>query len=158
MGLFSKKTDPSTKLGASDKKKQAAVKATPVKAETETKSMKDLYGAPEVSKTKAAAEGVEKKAVFGDAYKIIMKPLVTEKVSGLGALNKYVFAVAKNTNKIEVAKAIKEIYGIKPVGVNVIRMSGKKARYGRISGQRKDWKKAIITLPKGQTIKVYEGV
>jgi len=76
----------------------------------------------------------------------------------LGALNKYVFAVAKNTNKIEVAKAIKEIYGIKPVGVNVIRMSGKKARYGRISGRRKDWKKAIITLPKGETIKVYEGV
>ncbi|MBU0722077.1 50S ribosomal protein L23 [Patescibacteria group bacterium] len=96
--------------------------------------------------------------VHGDAYKIITKPLVTEKVSNLGALNKYVFVVAKNTNKIEVAKAIKEIYGIKPVCVNVIRMSGKKVRYGRISGQKKDWKKAIITLPKGETIKIYEGV
>ncbi|MBI4779241.1 50S ribosomal protein L23 [Candidatus Falkowbacteria bacterium] len=79
----------------------------------------------------------EKKLIYGDAYKTIMKPLVTEKVSGLSVLNKYVFAVAKNANKIEVAKAIKEIYGIKPVGVNVIRMSGKKARYGRISGRRK---------------------
>jgi len=84
--------------------------------------------------------------------------LVTEKVSNLGALNKYVFAVAPKTNKVEVAKAVKEIYGIKPVNVNMIKMAGKKARYGRISGRRKDWKKAIVTLPAGQTIKIYEGV
>ena len=156
MGLFNKKTE---------EKKQPVVKTAKVsndkkteKTETETKSMKDLYGGVEAEKGKQSAKGIIKKTVHGDAYKIIMKPLVTEKVSDLGALNKYAFAVAKNANKIEVAKAIKEIYGIKPVGVNVIRMSGKKARYGRITGKRKDWKKAIITLPKGQTIKIYEGV
>jgi len=66
--------------------------------------------------------------------------------------------VAPKTNKIEVAKAVKEIYGVKPVRVNMIKMAGKQARYGRISGRRKDWKKAIITLPSGQTIKIYEGV
>ena len=156
MGLFNKKTE---------EKKQTAVKTAKVndgkevvKKDTEAKSMKDLYGTVAAGKAKTAVKAGEKKSVFGNAYKIIMKPLVTEKVSGLGVLNKYVFAVAKNTNKIEVAKAIKEIYGIKPVGVNVIRMSGKKARYGRISGRRKDWKKAIVTLPKGETIKIYEGV
>lgn len=156
MGLFSKKTEV---------KKRPAVKAakvndakSAVKTDEEAKSMKDLYSTAEAGKTKAAVKGGGKKSVHGDAYKIVMKPLVTEKVSGLGVLNKYVFAVAKNANKIEVAKAIKEIYSLKPVSVNVIRMSGKKARYGRISGRRKDWKKAIITLPKGQTIKVYEGV
>ncbi|MEI6597320.1 MAG: 50S ribosomal protein L23 [bacterium] len=156
MGLFNKKTET---------KKQPAIKTAKVnnaknvlKAEVETKSMKDLYSGTEAGKAKLAVKGSENKSVHGNAYKIIMKPLVTEKVSGLGALNKYVFSVAKNTNKIEVAKAIKEIYGIKPIGVNVIRMSGKKARYGRISGRRKDWKKAIITLPKGETIKIYEGV
>ena len=156
MGLFNKKTE---------EKKKPAVKAAKVsnaksvaKEETESKSMKDLYGGVEEVKAKQAGKGVVKKSAHGDAYKIIMKPLVTEKVSDLGALNKYVFAVAKNANKIEVAKAIKEVYGIKPVGVNVIRMSGKKARYGRISGRRKDWKKAIVTLPKGETIKIYEGV
>lgn len=156
MGLFNKKIEV---------KKQPAVKTvkvsdakSAVKTGAETKSMKDLYSAVETGKAKPAARPGEKKSVHGNAYKIIMKPLVTEKVSGLGALDKYVFAVAKNTNKIEVAKAIKEIYGIKPVSVNVIRMIGKKARYGRISGRRKDWKKAIITLPKGETIKVYEGV
>ncbi|MDP2736610.1 MAG: 50S ribosomal protein L23 [bacterium] len=155
MGLFSKKTEdkkPAIKAAKVDNDKKA------VKKDAEVKSMKDLYGTAETGKGKVEVKAGEKKSVHGDAYKIIMKPLVTEKVSGLGALNKYVFAVAKNTNKIEVAKAIKEIYGIKPIGVNVIRMSGKKARYGRISGRRKDWKKAIITLPKGETIKVYEGV
>ena len=155
MGLFNKKTEEK-KSAQGGPVSGGQLKAKPVA--TEAKSMKDLYSGAEAAKTKTAAKAGEKKSVFGNAYKIIMKPLVTEKVSGLGALNKYVFAVAKNTNKIEVAKAIKEIYGIKPIGVNVIRMSGKKARYGRISGQRKDWKKAIITLPKGQTIKVYEGV
>jgi large subunit ribosomal protein L23 len=156
MGLFNKKTE---------EKKQSAVKTAKVsndkkneKIEVEAKSMKYLYGGVETEKVKQSAKGVIKKTVHGNAYKIIMKPLVTEKVSDLGALNKYAFAVAKNANKIEVAKAIKEIYGIKPVGVNVIRMSGKKARYGRVTGKRKDWKKAIITLPKGQTIKIYEGV
>src|SRR3990167_3454723 len=65
---------------------------------------------------------------------------------------------ARGANKIEVAKAIKEIYGIKPIGVNIMNRLGKKARYGRVSGRRKDWKKAIITLPKGETMKIYEGV
>lgn len=127
---------------------------------TEAKSMKDLYvaeaGAGE--KAKAGAAAAAKKSVHGNAYKVLLKPLVTEKVSNLGALNKYVFAVAPAANKIEVAKAVAAAYGIKPVNVNIIKMQGKKARYGRISGKRKDWKKAIVTLPAGQTIKVYEGV
>lgn len=148
MPLFRKKTDD---------KKEAATKAKPVEKQA-GKSMKDLYGQAEAGKAEVAAKDSGKKPAYGQAYKIILKPLITEKVSGLGVLNKYVFAVAKNTNKIEVAKAIKEIYGFKPVGVNVIRMSGKKARYGRISGRRKDWKKAIVTLAPGQIIKIYEGV
>ncbi len=168
MSLFGKKIDPSAKLpsikfgagGASDKKKPAAAKDAVIKAEAKTagQSMKDLYSGTESGPSAKLGTSKAKDMVHGDAYKVIMKPLVTEKVSGLGALNKYVFAVANKANKIEVAKAIKQIYGIKPTGVNIIRMEGKKARYGRISGRRKDWKKAIVTLPKGQAIKIYEGV
>lgn len=156
MALFRKKTE--------DQKKPAtAAKATDVKAEkgkTEPKSMKELYSTPSTATAKDAKGKNAKatKTVYGNAYKIIMKPLVTEKVSNLGALNKYAFAVALKANKIEIAKAVKEIYGIKPTGVNVINKIGKKARYGRSSGKRKDWKKAIVTLPEGQTIKLYEGV
>jgi len=146
MALFSKKIED---------KKKSDVKSEKVNAEA--KSMKDLYSAPEISKSKTAKKG-EARAAYGNAYKVLLKPLVTEKVSNLGILNKYVFAVATDANKIEVAKAVKEIYGVSPISVNIINRLGKKARYGRISGKRKDWKKAIVTLPKGETIKIYEGV
>jgi len=160
MSLFGRKIED---------KKKATVKSAPVKdakkAETvkiETQSMKDLYSAAAPVKARGAkvkdGKKPEVRTVYGNAYKVLVKPLVTEKVSNLAVLNKYVFAVARSANKIEVAKAIKEIYGIKPIGVNIMNRLGKKARYGRVSGRRKDWKKAIITLPKGETIKIYEGV
>ncbi len=98
------------------------------------------------------------KRKYDNAYKALIRPLVTEKASVMNSLNKYFFEVAKNANKIEVAKAIQEIYGVKPVSVNIIRMQGKKVGQGRTRGKRKDWKKAIITLKKGESIKVYEGV
>jgi len=146
MAIFSKKIN---------NKKTPEIKSEPAKPEA--KSMKDLYGAAATAKLKEAKAGGVR-AAYGNAYKILIKPLVTEKVSNLGVLNKYVFAVAPGANKIEVAKAVKEVYGIKPLGVNMIKLEGKKARYGRSVGKRKDWKKAIVTLPVGQTIKVYEGV
>lgn len=155
MWIFGKKTED--KKGEAAKTVKVSDAKIAAKTEAETKSMKDLYSAPAAGKTKQAKQGAER-AAYGNAYKILVKPLVTEKVSNLGVLNKYVFVVARDANKIEVAKAIREIYGVKPVGVNVIKMSGKKARYGRINGRRKDWKKAIVTLPAGQTIKIYEGV
>ena len=153
MSIFRKKTEDKTKPAATLKDKAAQ----PAPAKPEVKSMKDLYSATDTVKAKDSKK-VGAVAATGRAYKILVKPLVTEKVSNLGALNKYVFAVAKTANKIEVARAIKEVYGIKPTSVNIINKIGKKARYGRVSGRRKDWKKAIITLPQGQTIKIYEGV
>ncbi len=163
MSIFGKKTEDKAKAAA----KPEPVKGgkAPATEEKKTQSMKDLYSTPAVassaklgtSKSKDVKKG-EVRASYGNAYRILVKPLVTEKVSNLGVLNKYVFAVAPEANKIEIAKAVKEVYGIKPVGVNIINRLGKKARYGRISGWRKDWKKAIVTLPKGQTIKIYEGV
>lgn len=155
MSIFGKKTEDKAKVAA--KTSAAGSVKTAPKAEPAAKSMKDLYGATPTGKAKDAKKG-EVRAAYGNAYKILVKPLVTEKVSNLGALNKYVFAVANGANKIEIAKAIKEIYGIQPTSVNIIKMLGKQARYGKIGGKRKDWKKAIITLPKGQTIKIYEGV
>jgi len=168
MSIFGKKIDPAAKAPSAKPEasvnKKTAVKTVKadngkksVKAEAETKSMKDLYGATSATKVKDEKKGQAREA-YGNAYRILVKPLVTEKVSNLGVLNKYVFAVAGDANKIEIAKAIKEIYGIKPISVNVIKMLGKNARYGKISGKRKDWKKAIITLPKDKTIKIYEGV
>ena len=72
--------------------------------------------------------------------------------------NKYIFVVERSANKIAVAKAIQAIYGVKPLSVNLLNVAGKVVRRGRISGRRKNWRKEIITLAKGETIKIYEGV
>lgn len=143
MGLFSKKKQ--------ETKKKVDTQSAQVSDAKKT-GTKDLYEGDKAKKQ----EKKEKK--YGNAYKILVKPLVTEKGSVMNEENKYIFEVAKIANKIEIAKAIVEVYGIKPASVNIIKIQGKKTRYGKIAGKRKDWKKAIVTLPKGESIKVYEGV
>ncbi len=90
------------------------------------------------------------------AYEILVRPLVTEKASGLAVINQYVFAVQPKANKVEIKKAIEELYGVSPIAVNIIKMRGKHVRYGRTQGRTKNWKKAVITLKKGESIKIYE--
>ncbi len=92
------------------------------------------------------------------AYRVLVRPLITEKATMLGTNSKYVFEVFKDANKIDIANAVEEVYGIRPISVNVVKMLGKRVRRGRTTGRRKDWKKAVVTLPKGKTIQVYEGV
>lgn len=94
----------------------------------------------------------------GQMSGILVKPVVTEKAAAANQFNQYVFMVANKANKIDVAKAVKIFYGIEPVAVNIINVSGKKVTRGRVKGQRSDWKKAIVTLPAGKTIQIYEGV
>ena len=172
MGLFSRKKikdnekkseKKSVKTGSGKKE----IKTEKKKEKTEKKqSMRELYGSRQPSPNKEEAQQSGEKTVavgkgkkkYGNAYRVIVKPLVTEKAANLGSINKYVFEASASVNKIEIAKAIYEIYGIKPTGVNIINMQGKQTRQGRIKGKRKDWKKAIITLPAGKSIKIYEGV
>lgn len=106
---------------------------------------------------KPAVEGsvsIQKRATSD----VIVRPLVTEKSAVLGAANTYIFVVTKQANRIAVRSAIKEMYGITPVRVNIQNVPGKWVRFGRSQGKRSDWKKALVTLPKGKTINVYEGV
>ncbi|OGY89098.1 MAG: 50S ribosomal protein L23 [Candidatus Komeilibacteria bacterium RIFCSPLOWO2_01_FULL_45_10] len=93
-----------------------------------------------------------------DAYRVLLKPLVTEKGTYLGAANKYLFAVSPKVNKIEIKKAIQAVYGVMPLKVNISNLSGKKIRLGRVQGVTKNKKKAIVTLKAGDKIQVYEGV
>lgn len=142
------------------KEKKPAVKKTTKVSDSAKASMKDLYAGDAVKNVKIDDKKETKVKIVnkGNAYRILVKPLITEKASHMGAINKYFFAVSDKANKIEVADAVLEVYGIKPIAVNIISMLGKQKRSGRISGKRKDWKKAIVTLPKGQTINLYEGV
>lgn len=153
MGLFGSKTSKSDKQSANQAKDNASLEKD--KAEkSEATSMKDLYAENEI-KGSAKTKGAVK---FSEVNRLLVKPLVTEKATALATENKYVFVVAKTANKISVAKAIQAVYGIKPVDVNIVNMKGKRVARGRIRGQRKDWKKAIVTLAKGDTIAIYEGV
>ena len=89
---------------------------------------------------------------------VLLRPVVTEKSAILASKNMYVFAVKSSANRISIASAIKAMYDIKPLSVNVINVRGKSVTRGRVAGKRSAWKKAIVTLPKGKTLNIYEGV
>jgi large subunit ribosomal protein L23 len=163
MPLFGKNKPEEKKK---DEKKSAPVKAAKKAGSSAKKSMKDLYGAsqgkvssaPAVKTEEGKPEAKREVSASSSAYRVLLRPLVTEKGSHLGVINKYVFEVDYNANKIEIAKAIETAYGIKPVKVNIIKLAGKVVRRGRTEGRRKNWKKAIVTLPQGKSIQIYEGI
>lgn len=101
---------------------------------------------------------IQKRKFNIDAYKVLVKPLITEKISSMAADGKYGFSVTPEANKILIKKAVGAIYGVNVRAVKIINMQGKSIRYGRQIGKRKDWKKAIVTVAQGEKIEIYEGV
>ena len=79
-------------------------------------------------------------------------PVVTEKSAAALVNGKYTFYVDPNVNKIEVANAVRNKYGVQVADVNILVLKGKQKSRGRIVGKRPDRKKAIVTLVKGQEI------
>jgi len=134
MSLFSKKS----KKPAEDKAPVSAKKATDVPAVK--KEEKHAVATPIGPKTTK------------NAYRVLLRPIITEKATDLSALDKYVFEVALDMNKIEVKKGVKELYGVTVLRVNIIKNMGKEVRYGKSHGRTKNWKKAIVTLKKGDKI------
>ncbi|KPK78801.1 MAG: 50S ribosomal protein L23 [candidate division Zixibacteria bacterium SM23_73] len=91
--------------------------------------------------------------------KIIRIPLVSEKSTNMRINeNKYVFKVDKKANKLEIKRAIEELFKVKVEDVTTMMMHGKPKRLGRFEGRRTDWKKAIVRLKKGETIELFETV
>ena len=164
MGIFDKfkkkfddgqKDDKTDKVSKEKAEAKAKVKADQTKSATVKKEDKVVKTVTD-KKEKKKSDVIRGKTA--QAYKVLVKPLVTEKASNLGVLNKYVFEIATNMNKIEVKKAIRTIYNVEPVKINIAKFKGKNVRYGRVKGKTKSWKKAIITLKPGDKIEVYEGV
>ncbi|MBI2033556.1 MAG: 50S ribosomal protein L23 [Candidatus Liptonbacteria bacterium] len=83
---------------------------------------------------------------------LIKKPWVTEKVTDLNKSGKYVFIVKPSATKNEVKKAVKEIYRVDAVNVNVINRRGKEKRFRNVYSEKSGYKKAIVTLRPGQKI------
>ena len=79
-------------------------------------------------------------------YDIIKKPILSEKTYAEIQNKKYAFEVAKNSNKVEIKKAIEEIFGVKVKSVNTVNVNGKLKRQGKTQGYTSDYKKAYVTL------------
>jgi len=89
---------------------------------------------------------------------IIIRPLVTEKISNLQETeNKVAFVVDRSANKIEIRKAVENKFNVQVKKVATINMKGKMKRLGRFEGRRSNWKKAVVTLREGFTIDFFEG-
>ena len=95
-----------------------------------------------------------------NVHDIIVRPIITENSMDMLADRKYTFEVAKTANKVEIKKAIEEIFpGVKVDKVATMSMLGKIKRMGRSEGRRNNWKKAIVTLTEGsKTIEFFEGL
>jgi len=88
------------------------------------------------------------------AYKILKTPHVAEKATDLVKKNQYVFKVYPKANKIEIKRAIEELYGVNVVSVKIINIPPKRRRLGKVKGWRAGYKKAIVRIKEGQKIEV----
>ncbi len=93
---------------------------------------------------------------------ILIRPIITEKMTELGDKRQYAFEIPIGTNKIEVGKAVEKKFNVKVTSVRTVMVKGKRksqmTRRGRFEGNTKTWKKAIVTLKEGDKIDYFENV
>ena len=90
-------------------------------------------------------------------HDILIRPLVTEKSANLSASeNVYTFEVGLSSNKIEIKRAIQEVFGVRVESVRTLVVRGKARRFGRFSGKRSNWKKAYVCLAAGDSLNFLE--
>jgi len=167
MSIFDKFKKPFEKVGKDQKQAPgvSVVKKTDKDSSVKKKesSEKENQAGVEVQNKIKVSKGSRKietklRDLSGHASGIIIRPLQTEKGTDLTIQSKYLFEVIPGATKSEVKKAIFGIYNVKPISVNMISVSGKAVRFGRITSKRKNKKKAIVTLKLGEKIEVFEGV
>ena len=91
------------------------------------------------------------------SYDVIIRPVITERSMAGAADKKYVFEVAPSAGKVEIRKAVEEVFGVKVAKVNTMIVPGKAKRMG--AGRTKEWKKAIVQLTEdSKTIELFEGM
>jgi large subunit ribosomal protein L23 len=89
---------------------------------------------------------------------VLIKPLITEKNTMLGAQGKYTFKIDRRANKTQVKEAVETIFKVNVTAVNTISVPSKTRRVGRTIGKTQPWRKAVVTLRAGQRIEIFEGV
>lgn len=113
--------------------------------------------APAKSATKSSAKKQMTKQV-PMVKRVLLGVHVSEKAAGTEGTGTYTFRVALNASKYDIKHAIANVYNVVPTNVRVMNVEGKTVRFGKSSGKRSDWKKALVTLPKGSHIDIHSGV
>ncbi|MBW2147458.1 MAG: 50S ribosomal protein L23 [Deltaproteobacteria bacterium] len=91
-------------------------------------------------------------------YEVVKRPLITEKSTlQKDQHNQLTFEVDRKANKLEIKKAVEDLFKVKVINVRVINMEGKQKRMGRFLGKKRDWKKAVVRLRTGDRIEFFEG-
>ncbi len=108
--------------------------------------------APAVSKAPSVKKPHKQDGISETAFRVLLRELITEKSTAAAKHRHHVFAVHPDANKTQIRNAVAEVYGTIPKKVRMISMRGKAVRYGRHSGRRKDWKKAIVILREGASL------
>ncbi len=154
MSIFKRKTK--TESQVNDEAKRIAGeqenKTEPVKEVKVKKEMKKSGAREQKPKLPEQRTSAGLKSGFKIDTTVLIRPVITEKGTGKQTQGCYIFEVTKRANKFSVMQAIREIYRVQPVKVNIIRIKGKKVRYGRSSGRTKARKKAMVFLNKNDKI------
>ena len=88
---------------------------------------------------------------------VLLAPVVSEKSYSFIGQNKYTFRIHPNAHKTQVRQAVEELFGVKVLNVNVLKVQSKPKRRGLTKGRRPGWKKAIVELREGYEIEIFEG-
>ena len=141
LNIFKKKKTKEKKEG-----KEVKVVKKPIKQIKPSERPKEVISEAKPAKIK------EKRIDL--AWKVLKSPHITEKATDLTGKNQYTFKVWPRTNKVEIKKAIEDLYGVDVLGIKIINIPSKRRKLGRTLGERKGYKKAIVKLKKGQKIEV----
>tara|TARA_B100001027_G_C16184955_1_gene293298 strand:- start:101 stop:394 length:294 start_codon:yes stop_codon:yes gene_type:complete len=91
-------------------------------------------------------------------YEIIKQPVVTEKTTKISENNQFVFKVENTCSKLDIKNAVEKIFKVKVKSVNTIKIKGKTKVFKGTKGRRSDYKKAVVTLKKGETLDYSGGI
>ncbi len=122
-----------------------------LKKEKPEKKEKVIEKEPEIIKPQPARA---KKHDVKTAPLVLSRPQITEKATLLQESNQYIFQVFPHSTKPEVKKSVEEVYGVNVEKIRIVNVRRKKKRLGRTTGWKQGYKKAIVTLRKGQTIEI----
>jgi len=91
-------------------------------------------------------------------YRVLLRPVITEKTTLLKEEGKYVFEVSRGSRKREIGKAVEKAFRVRVKSVNIVNLHGEVIKRGRVRVKTSPWKKAIVTLMPGEKIEFFEGI